>query len=324
MRLVKLTDLFDVAYGSKLDANKTTSIQDGINLVTRSRKHLGISGRVMKVEGLEPLEAGLITVSLGGSYLLSAFVQPEKFYTAQNIKVLRPKMPMTFNEKLFYCLCIKSNRFKYSSHGREANRSLDGLMIPHRSEIHKWVNDASFLKSAVRDGHTYPMNSSEHSAGLVRIKELFDVVNGVFTSDIKKYSKDDEGDLISLIRPSKTQFTSTVEFIRKSDVDEKYIFPAHTLYVSTDGQGSHTYAYVSTAEFVPNSNVSVLLPKKVLTLQEKLFYAHVISLNRWLFSYGRKPKGERLKLINIPERPPSFVYGQNLFKKALNFPTAFS
>ena len=32
---------------------------------------------------IEPYDEGLITVSLGGSFLLSSFVQPKKFYTAQ-------------------------------------------------------------------------------------------------------------------------------------------------------------------------------------------------------------------------------------------------
>ena len=45
-------------------------------------------------------------------------------------------------------------------------------------------------------------------------------------------------------------------------VEDKYIYPDNTIYVSTDGQGSHSYSYVSSFEFIPNSNVSVLIPKK--------------------------------------------------------------
>ena len=83
-------------------------------------------------------------------------------------------------------------------------------------------------------------------------------------------------------------------------VPQEKVFPKETLYVSTNGQGSHTYSYVSTTEFVPNSDVSVLIPKRSMTLREKLFYAMCITKNRYKFSYGRKPKGEKLENIMLP------------------------
>jgi len=251
-------------------------------------------------------------------YLLSAFVQPDKFYTAQNIKVLRPKSTMSFNEKVFYCLCIKNNRFKYSSHGREANKSLSDLLVPDLSEIPKWVCKADATHVVLKDEHTYPKTPLKSSSEtLVDLESLFDVINGISSSGLSKYEQKNSPELIPFIRPSKTQLTSFVEWVDKTKIEEKYIFPKHTLYVSTNGQGSHTYAYVSNSEFVPNSDVSVLIPKKDITLQEKLFYAHAISANRPLFSYGRKPKGKKLKSLKIPAQPPAFIYGQNLFEKAL-------
>jgi hypothetical protein len=87
------------------------------------------------------------------------------------------------------------------------------------------------------------------------------------------------------------------------------IFPKNSLYVSTNGQGSHTYAYVSTFEFVPNTDVVVLQDRSgKMTIFEKLFYAAAITHNRWLFSYGRKPKGKRLEHILVPETPPPYVF----------------
>ena len=37
-----------------------------------------------------------------------------------------------------------------------------------------------------------------------------------------------------------------------------------------------------------------------MSLQQKLYYAFCITKNRYLFSYGRKPKGDRLKRIKLP------------------------
>jgi hypothetical protein len=52
--------------------------------------------------------------------------------------------------------------------------------------------------------------------------------------------------------------------------------------------------------FAPNSDVVALIPKAPMTLAEKVFYAVAITQNRFKFSYGRKPKGERLGQILLP------------------------
>lgn len=49
-----------------------------------------------------------------------------------------------------------------------------------------------------------------------------------------------------------------------------------------------------------SQDVAVLKPKRKMTLREKLFYAMCISRNRFKFSYGRKPKGEKLEAIMLP------------------------
>lgn len=56
------------------------------------------------------------------------------------------------------------------------------------------------------------------------------------------------------------------------------VYHKNTLYVSTNGQGSHTFSYVSVGDFVPNSDVTVLLPKREMTLKEKLFMQCVLRI----------------------------------------------
>ena len=41
-----------------------------------------------------------------------------------------------------------------------------------------------------------------------------------------------------------------------------------------------------------------------MCLREKLAYALLITANRCKFSYGRKPKGDRLKAIMLPASIP--------------------
>lgn len=145
IEVTELHNLFDIKHGSKLDLNKMTQCEIGDNpiaFIGRSNEDNAIVAFIEELTDQEPFESGLITVALGGSALAS-FVQPIRFYTAQNIDVLKPKTEMTLDEKLFYCLCIEANRFRYSTFGREANRTLKNLLVPKLEFIPSWVNGST-------------------------------------------------------------------------------------------------------------------------------------------------------------------------------------
>jgi type I restriction enzyme M protein len=164
------------------------------------------------------------------------------------------------------------------------------------------------LLNDLLDLQFFNRSKTKQTNGLVALSNLFHVYNGLASSQVE-VKEDLEFDTdIRYIRPSQSYAGSIAGYVDSLQVDEKHIYPDNTIYVSTDGQGSHSYTYVSSFSFVPNSNVSVLIPKAEMTLQEKIFYAACVTSNRFKFSYGRKPKGDRLKEIMIPASPPSFVY----------------
>lgn len=136
MKTIPLNCLFTVEYGNKFDLNKMQSSVAGkrIGFVGRSANRHGIAAFVQEVDSIKPYSAGLITVALGGA-ILSSFIQEYPFYTAQNVAVLSPLNEMSFGEKLFYCLAIKHNKFRYSTFGREANRTLRELPVPDIASI---------------------------------------------------------------------------------------------------------------------------------------------------------------------------------------------
>ena len=143
--LVPLNSIFEISRGNKFDFNKMVEASSGehsIAFIRRSAEKNGLAAFVEKVENIEPYESGLITVALGGS-ALSSFVQPWPFYTAQNIDVLHPCCDMSLDVKLYYCLCIEANRFRYSTYGREANRTLHTIEVPALDQIPSWVNGVS-------------------------------------------------------------------------------------------------------------------------------------------------------------------------------------
>lgn len=141
---------------------------------------------------------------------------------------------------------------------------------------------------------------------MARLDEIFTVVNGIASSAVTLMARR-SATAIPYIRPAKTQYRTIAGWINKSTVADSHQHPKHTIFVSTNGEGSHTYAYVSDFEFVANSDVAVLIPKTHMTLREKIYYARAITSNRSKFSYGRKPKGERLKSIDLPDSTPSWV-----------------
>ncbi len=138
------------------------------------------------------------------------------------------------------------------------------------------------------------------------LNELFEVKNGL-TSSRLKITEQRKDNSIAIIRPSSSWQNIIIGFADKTSIDSKYIFPSETLVVSTNGEGSHTYSYVCPFEFVPNSDISALIPKKPLSVQEKIFYAMCITQNRYKFSYGRKPKGKRLKSLELPSEVPNWA-----------------
>ncbi|MDP3058009.1 MAG: restriction endonuclease subunit S [bacterium] len=228
-------------------------------------------------------------------------------------------------QKLFYCQCLKANKFRFS-YGRQANVTLPDLLIPTLDSIPDYVSSFSLknygvtlLKecSFICEASTYP-----HSDETVPLEQLFFVENGVASSTLLRSKKRENSNWIPYIRPSYRQETSLDAYVNRQLILPEKIFPRGTLYVSTDGQGSHTYAYVSTFEFIPNSNVSVLKPKRIMSLQEKLFYAMCITKNRYKFSYGRKPKGVRLKTIQLPLYPPESVLEYDISKVITSFSNA--
>lgn len=118
-------DLFDIDMGTKLDRVKMAQVNPDVNFVGRANTNNGITARVDSIDGLEPYSTGNMTLSLGGEYLGSCFVQPDKFYTSQNVIVLIPKWDMSFEVKQFIATMIfRESRSYYKAFIDELNRHI--------------------------------------------------------------------------------------------------------------------------------------------------------------------------------------------------------
>ncbi|MCY3594731.1 MAG: restriction endonuclease subunit S [Bacteroidetes bacterium] len=294
-----LGSLFEVQYGSQFDLNKmsqtTASDPERINFVSRRHKNLGVSAYVKPHLGRPPFPPGLITVALGGSYLLSAFVQERHFYTAQNVAVLTPKMPMGFAEKVFYCLCLRKNRFRYSAFGREANRTLALIEVPTtvpeqfrgNAICALGPNSNPILDSSIA---LDPTNWKDFL-----LSDLFDIT-GTKTTSVKRLDEYGQG---------KCPYVTT----RASNNGVRDFFSYSTekgnvLVIDSAVAGHCTY---QADDFSASDHVEKLIPRFVLNQYVAMFLTTIINRSQFRYSYGRKASQGRLRQVKI--RLPSTING---------------
>lgn len=299
MKTVPLNEMFDVEYGNKFDLNKMVLLpksNGGINFVNRSSQNCGVSAAIAPVKGIAPYEAGTITVSLGGSKLLSSFVQPDRFYTGQNVAVLSPKSHMTFAEKLYVCLCIRHNRFRYTAFGREANRTLRTLPIPDKSEFPDWLADLdlSQLESRYEAPHNNEPRPSLDTATWKRfvLSDLFEIKKGARVTKAN-------------IKPGSTPFISAID---SNNGIRQHISlpPSHPgNLITVNYNGSVAEAFYQPEPFWASDDVNVLYPKFKLDSILAMFICTIIRREKYRFNYGRKWNLDRMNEseIRLPATP---------------------
>lgn len=291
----KITDIFNVSYGTKCDMNKMKSNFDSqIAFVSRSSKNNGIVGYVNEIDGLMPIPPGSITVTLGGTYVLSSFLQEKPFYTGQNVAVLTPKIKLSREQKLFYCMCISHNRFRYSAFGREANRTLKDLTIPHYRDLPDWVDDVDL---SIYDKANEPKSFEDIAPlGDMVSWESF-TLNQLF--ELKKGKRLTKAHMIK----------GEIPFIGSTDsnngltnrIGQEAIHKGNVITVSYNGSVGE--AFYQPIDFWASDDINVLYPRDEYFFKFNqciaLFIIPIIRQNKFKFSYGRKWHMERMKETKI-------------------------
>ena len=318
MKLDKINDIFEVSYGTKLDMNKMSiSENSDIAFISRSSKHNGLVGFVDKYNDLEPIEPGCITVTLGGTYLLSSFLQEIPFYTAQNVAILNDKYELSKEQKLYYCMCITANRYKYAAFGREANRSLKYLKVPSIKEIPEWVN-------TVNTDRYHDLSRPEIDANididlnnfpLCELQSIFEVLYGT-NMELNKLTQDKSG--IHFVSRTSTNNGVSAKVLKTKNKN-----PIDGYVLSVAGGGSVLETFVQFEPFYSGRDLFYLKPKRAMSIEEMFFYATCIKANKYRYSYGRQAN-RTLKFIKLPDifQDEQERKKVNEFMKTLNFSSA--
>lgn len=285
--MVELSKLFEIKYGTNKDLNKLEQVEKGLNYVSRTRKNNGVSAIVEEIEGVTPNPAGTISVALGSSTVLYSFLQEEPYYSGRDIGYLIPKIEMTKNELLFYCMVIKENRFKYN-YGRQANKTLKDILVPDISDIPTWVNEC-VIPNFNEDKKPASLKSKALELNIDKweefeITELFDLTKG------KYYPK-------SSYEEGKTPLISASDTDNGvSDyTDLEPTFDGNCL---TIGKVKMSVFY-QPVPFCCTHDVTVLKPKGRFNQYIGLFIKVVLEQNQYRYNYGRQIQLNQAKTLTV-------------------------
>lgn len=293
--MVRINTIFHIEYGNQFDLSKMefSNAPDAIDFISRNSNNNGFVAKVSKYNGIEPYQPGVITVTMGGSYLLASFVQQHPFYTAQNIKVLTPLEPMCIEMKMMYCAAIQKNRFRYHSHAREANSTFNNLLVPSREEMQK-----------IMDNMKCDVYEAEQA---IKGKPLSSYIG---LRDTQKWEYRTLGSLFDIKKgkrlTSANQTEGDIPYIGAIDSNNglsayignnEHLHEGNTITVSYNG--SIGQAYYQPVRFWATDDVNVLYPKFDMNVYSAMFLITLIEKEKYRFCYGRKWQASIMKETTI-------------------------
>lgn len=278
-------DLFDVKYGINLEFYKMKPDKKGIPFISRQAKNNGMAGRVKIIEGIKPNPANTISVSCGGS-VMESFLQEEPYYSGFHILYLVPKKKMTRNELLYYCMVLRSNKYRYN-YGRQANKTLSTISIPTPSDIPQWVNKIKIPDTPTKEPHNKTQKSLEDR----RWRWFsYDDVFQVSTSK-DPLEKD--------LKPGNTPYISSIDKNNGARIFVKRKGSHQENTITLARNGSVGSAFYQCMSYCASPDDIRILSTPHINIYTGMFLVSLIKMEKYRFNYGRKWGTERIKKSKI-------------------------
>lgn len=305
-------DLFEVVTSKGFDAGNidfTNKSDDTYEFIGRTKENYGLQGYV-KYLGVEPNEENTISVSQIGS--VHSQLRKNKWYSSQNIFILKPKNVKLFNLMTVACVDKTLSCYKgYSSYPtlkklkehyislpvKNGNIDYDFMIdIISEFEGERISELKNYLKVIGLD--SYVLSTEEANAiakfsnmkfGKFKIEELFESENGDF--DIQRKHINEKGDYVI------TAGITNNGILGKTDVEAK-IFNKNTITVDMFGYSFYRdFKY----KMVTHARVFSLIPRKVIDKKSMLFITTSLKYLSAIYGYGnmcsyRKIKNKKILL----------------------------
>lgn len=299
-----ISDLFEIEYPKTLVFSEMTVDKKGINFVSSQDKNNGVVTKVAIRDGVKKYPAGIITVPLKGSVLM-AHVQSEECYVAHQIAVLTPRRQMELGEKLYYCLCIQKNAYRFN-YGRQADRTIGEIALP--DTVPDWVKKKK-IQAITTGNHPDNLKSDINDWTEYKMKDLFEFSKG------KRLTK---ADMI----PGNVNFLGAISENNgvRQKIETDITWKGNCITVNYNGSVGE--AFYQEQPFWASDDVNVLYAKDFWNMNKynAMFLITVIKANRYRFNYGRKWTMDKMKetVIKLPSGAggmPDFTYMEEYIKK---------
>lgn len=278
--MVQVNQYFEVIAGSNLELVNLELDAKGIKFVSRTSKNNGVAARVKRVSGVVPYPPNSISVAVSGS-VMESFLQKEPYYSSYHLFALKPKINLTDKQLLYYCMCLKANKFKFS-YGRQANRTLPKLTIPSIDEIPSWVECVLIPKKpkqdvAIKKNITLNIDTWQWFS----FSFLFKSQRGN-KNNRSAIANKQEG-LLPVISAT-TNNNGVIGYLAE---DCRGRFPSNCITIANTGQGSVGFPTYQEFPFYATNNITALIPKFDCTKYIGLFLCALIKKDRYKYSWGR-------------------------------------
>lgn len=282
--VVPINQYFDVFYGANLELVHLTLDPKGINFVARTSENNGVVARVKVMPDIKPNPPNTISVSAGGS-VMESFLQKEPYYSGRDLFCLQPKIELSDKQLLYYCMCLKANKFKFN-YNRQANKTLPDLSIPSIDEIPKWVEAVQIPNKPKIDSIAKNiLKLNIENWGGFQFGYIFDDIEIARSIDLNKL-KIAVGNIEGVNYVGRTYENNGITAkVLKQDNAEGFINEGNCIVVPMVGD-STCFALYQNSPFYASQNILTLRSSK-LNVFNALFISTIIELERFRFSYGR-------------------------------------
>ena len=283
---VKVEDYFKVYYGVNLELVHLKEDPNGINFVSRTSQNNGISAKVKILPNLNPNPKNTLSVSCGGS-VMETFLQEKEYYSGRDIYILEPKIKLTKKQLLYYCLCLKNNKYRFN-YGRQANKTLKLIEIPPLNGIPNWVGKIKIPKIPSKK----PVLNKKNNLG--NVKWEYFQLNSIFNIKGTKTTS-----LTKLEEKGKGKFPYVTTQATNNGVGNHFNYYTEEGNVITVDSAVIGFASYQDKKFSASDHVEKLIPLFEMNKYNALFIVTLLNKERDRWNYGRKSSQTRLLNLKI-------------------------
>lgn len=290
MKLVKISDLFEVKYGVNLELINLEECEKNdpfsINFVSRTEKNNGVSAYVERRLEIEPNPANTISVAGGGS-VLATFYHKEEYYSGRDMYILIPKKQYSNIEMLFFSYCIRQNKYRYN-YGRQANKTLKDIFIPE-TMLSEW-QDINIEK--LNSLKPKPVSQNEIALNVLYWKE-FEL------SKLFKITGSKTTPIAELLEHGSGNYPFVTTQASNNATEGFYDYFTEEGNILTIDSAVLGYCSYQPFNFSASDHVEKLIPKFQMNKYIALFLTTVLNKEQYRYNYGRKASQNRLKQRSI-------------------------